>query len=73
MVFYFLTSFTNPGYMKGSSPYNFLKLVENPEIDPSKLCPECEIQVNDTRHCYYCNECVKGFDHHCPWVNNCIG
>ena len=35
-------------------------------------------QCNVTRpvgavHCYDCNCCVMGLDHHCPWTGKCIG
>ncbi|CDW91601.1 dhhc zinc finger domain containing protein [Stylonychia lemnae] len=38
------------------------------------LCPECRIiMTKRSRHCYSCQKCVERFDHHCDWIDNCVG
>ena len=27
----------------------------------------------NAKHCRICDKCVNGFDHHCKWLNTCVG
>jgi hypothetical protein len=62
----------DPGYLVKQKNVEFLKLLEH--YDCTCLCPECEtIRTGRSRHCIICHKCVDRYDHHCPWINNCIG
>eukprot|EP00606_Chrysophyceae_sp_TOSAG23-5_P000389 GSChrysophyteH2.ASY1.ANO1.221.1 assembled CDS len=39
-----------------------------------KFCKRCKgFKPSRAHHCSICGRCVVKMDHHCPWVNNCVG
>ena len=68
IIFGFLATFIDP-----TDPLSTL----NVEVENKKSCTYCTIckssRFLSSKHCGKCNRCVHGFDHHCKWINNCIG
>ncbi|XP_063308176.1 palmitoyltransferase ZDHHC3 isoform X2 [Pelobates fuscus] len=72
---HFRAMITDPGAVpKGNATKEF---IESLQLKPGQVvykCPKCcSIKPDRAHHCSVCKRCIRKMDHHCPWVNNCVG
>ncbi|KAK6993105.1 Palmitoyltransferase [Favolaschia claudopus] len=43
-------------------------------LEPHRYCSRCSIiKPHRAHHCRICGTCILKFDHHCPWIGQCVG
>jgi hypothetical protein len=75
-AFLYAAAASDPGYITPENhphqmtlyPYDFTIFY------PGQKCRTCELlKPARSKHCSICKRCISKFDHHCIFINNCVG
>ncbi|KAM6965374.1 palmitoyltransferase ZDHHC12-B-like [Aplochiton taeniatus] len=76
VLLYFTVALMDPGFvLTDNSQFPQVVCGELEDMVPRlRRCGYCLLQQPmRAKHCQKCKHCVRRFDHHCPWIKNCVG
>lgn len=75
-VFLYLAAFGDPGVITTATHARYMSLYpyDFTLFHPGQECRSCHLlKPPRSKHCAVCKRCVAKLDHHCVFINNCVG
>lgn len=75
-LFLYASAAGDPGYIRRESHANQMSLYpyDFTIFHPGQECRTCQLlKPARSKHCSICKHCISRLDHHCIFINNCVG